>query len=77
MKNLPSVPALATFVLLSLAGLPQAVAQPRITKEPSSIAVALAGSAALQVSASATTPLTYQWQLDGREWADAVNDSGS
>jgi len=59
MKNHSTVPAIAIFLLLSLSGLPQAIAQPKITKQPTSIAVALEGSATLQVTASATTPLTF------------------
>ncbi|MEK7677747.1 MAG: immunoglobulin domain-containing protein [Verrucomicrobiota bacterium] len=74
MKNLTTVPALATFLLLSLAGLPQAIAQPRITKQPTNIAVALGGSATLQVTASATTPLTFQWQFNGTDLAGAVSN---
>jgi phospholipase/lecithinase/hemolysin len=73
MKNLPSVPALATFLLLSLAGLPQAIAQPLITKQPTSIAVALGGSATLQVAA-APMPLTFQWQFNGADLAGAISN---
>jgi thermolabile hemolysin len=74
MKNLTSVPALATFLLLSLAGLPQAIAQPRITKQPTSIAIALGGSVTLQVTASAPTPLTLQWQFNGADLAGAISN---
>ena len=56
--------------LANLGGLPQATAQPSITKQPTSIAVALGGAATLQVTASAPTPLTYQWQ---RGKASTVN----
>ncbi|MBI4327403.1 MAG: immunoglobulin domain-containing protein [Chloroflexi bacterium] len=74
MKNLTSMPAFATFLLLSLAGLPQAIAQPVITKQPTSIAVALGGSATLQVTASAPAPLTIQWQLNGADLAGAISN---
>ena len=74
MKNLTTVPALATFLLLSLAGLPQAIAQSIITKQPTSIVVALGGSATLQVTASATTPLTFQWQFNGADLAGAISN---
>jgi hypothetical protein len=74
MKNLASVPGLATILSLSLAGLPQAIAQPIITKQPTSIATALGGSATLQISASATTPLTFQWQFNGADLAGAISN---
>ena len=74
MKNLTSVPVIATCLLLSLAGLPQAIAQPAITKQPTSIAVALGGSATLQVTASAATPLSYQWQFNGADVAGAISN---
>ena len=74
MKNLASVPALATFLLLSLAGLPQAIAQSIITKQPTSIVVALGGSATLQVTASAPMPLTFQWQFNGADLAGAISN---
>jgi len=73
MKNHTTVPALAIFLLLSLAGLPQAIAQPTITKQPTSIAVALGGSATLQVTAS-PMPLTFQWQFDGADLAGAISN---
>ncbi|MCL4178085.1 MAG: immunoglobulin domain-containing protein [Verrucomicrobia bacterium] len=73
MKNLTSVQALAIFLLLRLAGLPQAIGQPTITKQPTSIAVALEGSATLQVTASATTPLTFQWQFNSADLAGAIS----
>lgn len=74
MKDHASVPALATFLLFSLLGLPQTMAQPRITKQPTSIAVALGGSATLQVTASAPTPLTFQWQFNGADLAGATSN---
>jgi len=74
MKNHASVPALATVLLFSLAGLPQAIAQPRITKQPASIAAVLGGSATLQVTASAPTPLTFQWQFNGADLAGAISN---
>jgi thermolabile hemolysin len=60
-------------VLLSLAGLAQAIAQPTITKQPTSIAVALGGSTTLQVTAS-PTPLTFQWQFNGADLAGAISN---
>ena len=74
MKNLTSVPELAAFLLLSLAGLPDGIAQPVITKQPTSIAVALGGSATLQVTASPPTPLTFQWQFDGADLVGAISN---
>ena len=74
MKNHTTVPTLATFLLLSLAGLPDGRAQPVITKQPTSIAVALGGSATLQVTASAPTPLTFQWQFNGADLAGAISN---
>jgi len=74
MKNHTTVPAFAAFLLLSLAGLSQAIAQPTITKQPTSIAVALGGSATLQVTASATTPLTFRWQFNGADLAGAISN---
>jgi phospholipase/lecithinase/hemolysin len=74
MKNLTSVSRLTTFLLLSLAGLPQLIAQPWITKQPMSIAVVLGGSATLQVTASAPTPLTFQWQFNGADLAGAISN---
>jgi phospholipase/lecithinase/hemolysin len=73
MKNNTTVLALATFLLLSLAGLPQVIAQPVITKQPTSIAVALGGSATFQVTAS-PTPLTFQWQFNGADLAGAISN---
>ena len=61
-------------LLLSLAGLPDGIAQPVITKQPTSIAVALGGSATLQVTASPPTPLTFQWQFDGADLAGAISN---
>ena len=74
MRNHATVPPLAISVLLSLAGLPQVIAQPIITKHPTSTAVALGGSATLQVTASAPTPLTYQWQFNGADVAGAISN---
>jgi len=74
MKNHTTVPTLATSLLLSLAGLPQAIAQPVITKQPTSIAVALGGSVTLQVLASAPTPLTFQWQFNGADLTGAISN---
>jgi hypothetical protein len=73
MKNLTSGPALATFLLLSLAGPPQASTQPRITSQPKSLAVLLNSNATFRVTATGTTPLAYQWQLDGWELSGATN----
>ena len=66
--------ALATVPLLILGGLSQATAQPSITKQPTSIAVALGEAATLQVTASAPTPLTFQWQFNGADLAGAVSN---
>jgi hypothetical protein len=74
MMNLISVPSLVTSLLLSIAGIPQAIAQPRITKQPASIAVSLGGSATLQVTVSATTPLTFQWQFNGDDMVGAISN---
>ena len=68
------MPAIATVLLLSLAGFPQAIGQPKITKQPTSIAVALGGSATLQVTASATAPLTFQWQFNGADLTGAISN---
>jgi hypothetical protein len=63
------------FLLISLAGLPQAIAQTRITTQPKSLAVLMSSNATFRVTATSTEPLVYQWQLDGRELADATNAS--
>jgi len=73
-KSWPLGQAIWLAVLLSLAGPPQAIAQPRITKQPMSIAVALGGSATLQVTASAPTPLTFLWQFNGADLAGAISN---
>ena len=52
----------------------QTLAQPTITKHPSSIAIALGGSATLQVTASPPGPLTFQWQFNGANLTGATNN---
>jgi hypothetical protein len=49
-------------------------ADPAITIHPASMVVAEESAALLSVTASGTTPFTYQWQLDGEDIVDA-NDS--
>jgi len=65
---------LATVLLFSLAGLPQAIAQPVITKQPTRTAVALGGATPLQDTASAPTPLTFQGQINGADLTGAINN---
>lgn len=74
MKHLTSEPALATFLLLGLTGLPQVIAQPIITQQPTSIAVVLGGSATLQVTASPVPPPTFQWQFNGADLTGAISN---
>jgi hypothetical protein len=49
-------------------------ADPSITIHPASMVVAEESAALLSVTASGTTPFSYQWQLDGEDIPDA-NDS--
>ena len=48
---------------------------PFITAQPASLAVAPGLTAALSVTASGTPPLSYQWQFNGQNLADATNAS--
>ena len=74
MKNLTSVPALATCLLLSLAGLPQGIAQPRITQQPASQSLSLGATATFRVTATTTNgPMTYQWRHNDLDIMGATN----
>ena len=54
-----------------------AVADPAITVQPASQALAGGGNAVFQVAASGTGPLTYQWRKNGAVLSDAGNISGA
>ena len=52
-----------------------ALAQPKISTQPKSVAVLLGSNATFRVTATGTAPLTYRWQSDCRELADCTNSS--
>ena len=74
MKNLTSVPALATCLLLSLAGLPQGIAQPSITQQPASQSLSLGATATFRVTATTMNgPMTSQWRHNDLDIMGATN----
>jgi hypothetical protein len=54
-----------------------ALAPPTITREPQGSKVALGSTVSLQVQATGSLPLTYQWQRDGVNLVDGERLSGS
>lgn len=47
--------------------------QPRITSQPRSVAVLAGSNATFRVIGAGAVPLTYQWQLDGRDLLNATD----
>lgn len=73
----PSALALVPGLLLGLRSFaltqPAPPSAPVITCQPASLTVTSGATAAFFVTASGTTPLTYQWQWQGSELAGATN----
>ncbi len=76
MTNYKTMSVIATFLLLSLAGLPQAIAQPRITRQPTSLSLSIGATATFRVTATTTNgPITYQWRHQDTLLVNATNPS--
>jgi len=61
--------------LLILFSATNAFAQPRITRQPDSLAVVLGSNATFRVIATGTAPMTYQWRSEAGDRISATNAS--
>ncbi len=74
--------AWTAFFLAGCTGLPNSVGgtnpvAPSLTVQPGSVTVTAGQTATFSVSASGTAPLTYQWQKNGADIANAASSSYS